>query len=316
MARIRARFTTRSRCAARAEAGDELPDAARIGAAATAFRYARQLIAGADVVAWLDARGLTVDDWTAYLSRLVLTAEAGAIPDPAGCGAIDIPAVAFAADGICSGRFDEFAATLADRAAVADATRDERAAGPQAVERDHIAWLSALDPAERAARLDHLAEVDRRFELARREAVSDQALSATIAAHPFDWTRIDLERVSFSSRDAAHEAAMLIRHDGQSLTAVAMAAGRPVEDVACLFEDLAPEWQQAVLTVGTDDLVGPVAIDSRHEIAWLVGKAPPGVVDPIVRARAERAIVSDLRTTAAAARLRWIGIRFGTPDAR
>src|SRR6185436_2499218 len=59
-------------CLARADAEDALPSEEALDAAATAFRYDRDLIAAADVNAWLARTGIHTDDWIAYLNRDLL----------------------------------------------------------------------------------------------------------------------------------------------------------------------------------------------------------------------------------------------------
>ena len=102
-----------------------------------------------------------------------------------------------------------------------------------------------------------------------------------------EWTRVDLERISFESADAAREAACCVREDGLTLSEVAIESRQPVRDTRDLLERLDPELRDVVLSAGVDELVGPVAVGSRHEVVWVVGKRPADLADPIVRARAE-----------------------------
>src|SRR5262249_29127526 len=64
----------------------EPPAPDEVGAAQRAFRYARGLLAGDELDAWLDRRGLTLAEWRAYLERQVAL-ERG--PEPASAFEID-----------------------------------------------------------------------------------------------------------------------------------------------------------------------------------------------------------------------------------
>src|SRR5262245_54125741 len=69
-------------CAARADAENASPADEAIDEAATAFRYDRDLIAAADVTAWLDGVDLSADEWTDYLRRELLRRQwAGELDD-------------------------------------------------------------------------------------------------------------------------------------------------------------------------------------------------------------------------------------------
>ena len=54
-------------CARRAEAEGSAPTAEAVRAAATVFRYERDLLAVEELEVWLGERGLAVSDWHAHL---------------------------------------------------------------------------------------------------------------------------------------------------------------------------------------------------------------------------------------------------------
>src|SRR5258705_13583600 len=69
-------------CAARADLEDASPSQEALDAAATAFRYDRDLISAADVNVWLERTGLTTEDWIGYLNRDLLREQwSGEIED-------------------------------------------------------------------------------------------------------------------------------------------------------------------------------------------------------------------------------------------
>lgn len=106
--------------------------------------------------------------------------------------------------------------------------------------------------------------------------------------------RVDLERLSFPGIVAAREAAWCVREDGLTLSEVAIESRMSVRDTRELLERLEPELRDAVLSANVDQLIGPLSVGSRYEVAWVVGKAPPDLADPLVRAPAEEAVVEQL----------------------
>jgi hypothetical protein len=299
-------------CLAEADSAGAGPSTARIAEAATAFRYQRDLLSGAETAAWLANHNVTLDAWTDYLARcLLLDRDRGALDAIVARQGetFAIPTDAFTAEGVCSGGFDRLAATLASRAAVA-----AQAAGPcppvdqeaaSRVATAHAAWLAALDPTESAARLGRLIAIDAAFAQVARAATTEAALAVELSRHRLEWTRIDLERLWFPTLHAAREAACLIREDAMTLTDAAIVSRQTVTDTRSLVEQLDPAWRHDVLAAGADELIGPIAVDSRYELGWLVAKSSPDLGDPIVRARAEHAVVSQLMSSASSDRVHW-----------
>jgi hypothetical protein len=96
-----------------------------------------------------------------------------------------------------------------------------------------------------------------------------------------------------------------VREDGLSLIEVAMESGRAIRDTRVLLESLDPELQDAVLSAGVDQLVGPIAVDAGYEVVWVAGKATADLSDPLVRARAEAAVVQQVVSRAVLSHVRW-----------
>jgi hypothetical protein len=264
------------------------PDDREIEAAADAFRYEHDLIASDETIAWLDRVGVTFDAWTHYLVRRLLLARPRG---PHACIAeTSIADADFAAEGMCSGTFDQFLRTLAGRAAIAALDLD--------------ADVDA-DPRDITDRATHLAQIESTFQARIGAASTASALASQLARHRFEWTRVDLERMSFESADAAREAACCVREDGLTLSEVAIESRQPVRDTRDLLERLEPELRHAVLGADVDELVGSLEVGSRHEVAWVVGKRPGDLADPIVRARAEEAVVDQMVARAIRTHVRW-----------
>jgi hypothetical protein len=301
------------------------PDDRQIEEAANAFRYERGLIASDETIAWLDRAGLTFDAWTNYLVRRLLHArcrdQLDDIPQPHATTE-KVADVDFAAEGMCSGTFDRFLKTLAGRAAIA-ALRDQAdhpavdhpvvdhpAVDPSRIDRmlaEHAAWLGALDADDITERAVHLAQLESAYHALVGAVTTADALASQLARYRFEWTRVDLERLSFESADAAREAACCVREDGLTLSEVAIESRQPMRDTRDLLERLDPGLRNAVLGAGVDELAGPVVVGSRHEVVWVVGKRPADLADPIVRARAESAVVDQMVARAILTQVRWAG---------
>jgi hypothetical protein len=307
------RLEERLACLAEATRRRLLPDVRRIEQEATAFRYGRNLLTTDETVAWLTRADLTVDAWTDFLVGRLLRSEGtdrrDALLGRSG-DAPDISEGAFAAEGICSGCFDQQALALAGRAAVsamcADPTPDVvDLAHIQRTRREHAAWLGALDAAD-LGRFAHLAPIDATYEAGTRVSLTDEAVAEQVARHRRDWTRIDLERLVFDRLDGALEAAWCVREDGLTLSDVAIESRLQVHDSRELLERLEPELRDTVLGAARGQLVGPVLVGSQYELALIVAKDSPDPADPLVRARAEQAIVSRLVDKAVRSQVRWV----------
>jgi hypothetical protein len=317
------RFETRLKagaaCAAEAERSDAWPGAGEVEEAATAFRYERDLLSTEETEAWLERAGVSLEAWSDVLARDVLrTRWADRLPmllnDSLSAPALDDELMA--AEGICSGMFADFARALAERAAVAetaDGTPDARAiAGQVAAARQACAvWLADLDPIDLERRLRHLAGVDARHAGATRAALTEAALSRHLDRHRLEWMRVDLERLSFSTVEGAREAAWCVREDGLTLSDVAIESRQPVQDVRTLLDDLDEALRAAVLSASLDDIVGPVEMGGRHDVAVVVGKAPATLADPLVRERAERSVIEALTKKAVLSHVTWVDTPIG-----
>jgi hypothetical protein len=170
---------------------------------------------------------------------------------------------------------------------------------------DHAPWFEDLDREDVVGRLRALARIELPFQAVADAALTDRALATAVGRHLIEWTRIDLERLSFADADTAREAALCVREDGLSLSDVAVETGQAINDMRLLLEELEPELRDLVLSADVDSLVGPVEVGERHELAWVVGRSPARLDDPIVRARAERAVVEQVLAKAVLAHVRW-----------
>jgi hypothetical protein len=309
-------------CAAEAAEMQTWADEARVDAAATAFRYDRDLLTTEETMAWLEHAGLTLEDWTDFLGRGVLRDEWSLRLDTLverHRASLVVSDANFAAEGLCSPVFRQFAMALAGRAAVA-ATLDPSETVPpgrpfkiaKLVIR-YAMWLDGLDSTDLANRLSHLSHIEAHFNACAQSAKTEQALSLYVSRNRLEWMRVDLERLSFKDEDAAREAAFCVREDGLSMADVGLDSRQTVRDTADILEQIEPELRDAVLSATVDELIGPIAIGDRFELALLVGKSPADLSDSRVRTRAEQAVVEQLISKAILAHVRWAE-RIRTPS--
>jgi hypothetical protein len=302
-------------CLAAADRQAAWPDDREIEASANAFRYERNLITSDETISWLDRAGLPIEPWTNYLVRQLLRDRWHDRLDDLveqHVPSANVEDADVAAEGLCSGTFEQFSRVLAGRAAIGAHREavDESALGDDwlsidDVQAEHAAWLVGLDPGEVRERLFHLASLELAFHAHARTAATGHALTSQLTRHRLEWTRVDLERVSFDTADAAREAICCVRDDGLTLTEVAIESRQPVRDTRDLLERIEPELHNAVLAAGIDQLVGPIAVGSRHEVVCVVGKRAADLADPLVQARAEAAVVDQLVARAVLTHVRW-----------
>ena len=255
-----------------AEAGAVPSEAIR--AAATVFRYDRNLLAGEELEAWLEARGLTVSDWNGYLRRLVLRErwldELDRIEAEFAVGDEEV-AAALPAEAICTGVLRRAAERLAEDAALAEAN-DAVEDSP-----DRRALIAALSQGADAVR----ARVPSRQEVERE-----------VAAHVLDWIRIEAETLELDDAEAAREAALCVRVDGRSLTDVADECGVPATALVIHLGDVDPQLRTALVSATPGELIGPVEHGAGQLLLLLGAKVEPSANDPELQRRAAAVIAA------------------------
>jgi hypothetical protein len=301
-------------CSAEADESQMWADEAKVDEAANAFRYDRDLLTTEETMEWLRKAGLTLEEWTDFLSRSILRDEWNLrlpVLLERHLANITVTEAAFAAEGFCSPVFKQFATTLAGVAALA-ATLDPATVPPGRPFRiaklvsQHAMWLDGLDSDDLAFRLSHLSSVDAHFKAQAEALRTEQMLALQVSRNRLDWMRVDLERLSFEDESAAREAVLCIREDGLTLEDVAVDSHQSVRDTPEILERLEPELRDAVLSASIDELIGPIQIGDRFEVAQVVGKKAADLEDSLVRSRAEEAVVENLISKAILSHVRWV----------
>lgn len=295
-------------CVARAQHEQAMPSPDDLDAAATTFRYDRDLIAGSEMTAWLDGNGISTDEWLAYLTRQLLREQwAGDLDDIFDAYAPSMRDLAAAAvpEGVCSGAFDTFDRTFAARAALvfssdpaafeamfgradADASVDAAVAR---LTRTHSDWLTMRAADDIAARLSAIVRIESAVDAQADTIACEGRLREVIDANRLEWIQVELETVSFPSAAAAREAMMCMVEDGLSLPDVAALSHSTAERSCIVLEDSAPQLRGELLAATPGGLIGPHEVDGRFELTRIVDRVTPTLADPRVAARARQTLV-------------------------
>ena len=305
------RLTLGLACLARATTEGAPPSDEALDAAATEFRYDRDLIAAADVDAWLERTGITADDWVAYLNRDLARRQAGAdlddVLDRFAPSARQLSA-ATVAEGLCSGSFDAFFDALAGRAAcVFENDRElfrQMGSGQQApaaiaaeaarLAHTHAHWLSMRSAADISARLSTVLQIEAAFTATIDAIVASGHLRDIVDANRLHWMRFELDILSLPTEAAAREAVLCVREDGLTLYDVAALSHCSVTRRTFVLADVHPEHRDRLLAAEPGQIVGPLAGDRRGqhlEVSVLVSRTPATLADPAVASRAREALV-------------------------
>ena len=274
-----------------------------VEATAAEFRYARDLVAASDLEAWLERRGLTVDEWHDFVRRNLLrdrwADEMDAIRDEWEIDAEDV-AEALACEAVCGGLASELAVRLAARAAiharpdVSTEGLDDQAHALAAAVPEHLLEraLPDLPAAVRRERLRALARLDAAWTRFAAFAASPEALRAMIGGRRLDWMRIGVEMVTAPEEDVARELALCVSVDRRPLAEVAAEAGLSAEATEFWVEDVPEALRDALVGAQAGDLLGPLLANEGHVVLVVGDKRLPSADDPAVRARAEHTLLA------------------------
>jgi hypothetical protein len=280
-------------CVARADDTDDDVGDEELQAAASEFRYERDLISGEEMEVWLARWTLDADDWMEYLRRGLLrerwatelvTTAAGYSPEPE-----DIEE-ALPAEAVCSGFLTRIARKLAGRAAAAARAREE-------------GWL--IEEAVQVGPDAALARIDAGFRQFCERIVTEAALVAQLTSHRLDWIRVGCRCLSLPTLESAREAALCVREDGMDLDEVAESAGVSVEAASDFLENWEPALRDSLLAAGAGALLGPIASGDGFLLVLVREKVLPSLEDRAVRRRAEERLLEAALAREIANRVVW-----------
>jgi hypothetical protein len=296
------RFLVRVTAEKQAEEQDLDPDEAAISAAAEAFRYDHDLITAEETEAWLENRGLTLDDFSEYFCRQYY---ASVLQDIVADEVEYISASSalrelFVAELILSGELERMTSNLIWRLAARCAETDRP---PDLIALDERTFFerNRIKPAQLANWLERLGrdlkwfnemlEMEAAYRRCCDKLLVPQARQRELVTLRLLLTRFETEFIQLESRDAAKEALFCVREDGMSMEEVAAEGRYPYEQVNFLFEELPTDSQQALLGVSAGDVLEPVPRGDGFELWRLIKRVEPEPDDPSVKVRIDQRLL-------------------------
>ncbi len=297
-------------------AGDEVQGTS-LDEAAVAFRYQYDLITAEETEAWLEARGVSLADFSDYFSRQYWGKAIGrnAAPVPFGAASMEQREL-LAAELTLSGELDQMAARLAWRVAARKAAQAEELEAPATeaeeerfrqrhnLETSGVAdWLSGLE--RDRDWLDEMLALEASYRARCEALLTPEMLHYEISAVRLPMTRLDLETIELESRDAANEALMCVRDDGMTMEEVAREGRYPYRRAEVVLEEIPDDLQQRFLSLTPGSTLEPTPRDDGFVLSRLLSKHEPSADDPSVRARLEQRILARHFSELSANYLQW-----------
>jgi hypothetical protein len=243
-------------------AAGALPHAAKVQAAADNFRDRHNLLTADELREWLVRHDVGLEEWKAEMRRSLLEPA-----DDVTALSPDVVERACWVHAVCSGKLAAYARTMAE--AVAVHLRDQPL---------------TLTP-------DELAELPEQRERFCAAQLRTPALAAEISDNQVGWTRMDLIRLTHRDEMVLREAALCVRLDGRELADVAADAKAELQETSVLLDDAELPLRTRLLAANPGDLIGPLAIRDGYQLVLLVRQVAPSLDEPMVRVRAEGALI-------------------------
>ncbi|MBV9008622.1 MAG: hypothetical protein JO354_05555 [Verrucomicrobia bacterium] len=229
-------------------------DGDAISEASVAFRYAHDLITAEETERWLEARGLTLQDFGEYFERqhwFGLLRDDVAAPEGQFLSASAEEQEEFVAEITLSGQLDRLAEQLSFRvAAQAEEGGDQSA-----------------------------------FERQRQNAITEKSLERELQGMRLNLTRFELEAIEVDSHDAAAEVIACVKSDGMQMEEVAEESRYPFRRSELLLEDMPADRQQTFLSVRGGTLLEPLAREDGFEVCRVKSRVDPELSDSRIRER-------------------------------
>ena len=246
-------------------------DAAQAGS--EQFRSDRDLITAEETERWLERRGLTVEEFGDYFARST------AVAPPSAADATVIPyddaptelRDQLRIDLILNGAFDEMTERLAWRFAAQDAPETTPDAAP----------------------LGEPARLEDAYEQRRALALTPQARADALTFLRLGLTRVELESLELESDDAAREALLCLREDGETMAEVARDGGYLLQQRRWWTGDIPAELQMSFLSAVPGEVLGPVVNKDEFQIYRVVRKIEPQLDDAEVAAQIDAYLVKN-----------------------
>jgi hypothetical protein len=302
-----------------AEAEGVEPDEAALQTISERFRYEHNLISAGETEEWLEARGLTADDFSGWLyqslcSEFILRSEAPKEDLRGSEGQLSTKTIVVPLPQIprrpaaqdeeqddlsdllrvhlwMSDKMDAFSVSLSRRVA-ADlemSQRGEQPAGPGNVRLP--SWLG--DVRRDRDWYSEMLRMEGAFDRLSAEAITEEARARKLGSMQMSLARIEIESLELDTEPAAREAFLCVRDDGSSIADVAADSGRRSERAQFSVDKLDEKISQRLLNAREGEVIGPIESGGRFKIYQVLRKIEPSVADPTVVRRIDDAIVDE-----------------------
>jgi len=313
--RVRGRLRQGLACLRASEERDTGPDDPDLESAATEFRYVRDLVSAEEMEAWLARWNLTAEGWMDYVRWSLLSqmwsdelADLVSKYSPEK----DEEDRLLLVEAVCSGDLDRFARELAGRVAVSEreTSREPDDAEIAEVLREFPTYLtegglSGVASEACRAKMERLARVEVSFRRFQEEGATPRRIAALIRSRRIDWTRLDLDSVSFPEEPMAREATLCVREDGRSLGEVAADARRELRRSTTYLEELDATVRDDFLAAQKGELLGPFPGGEGFILYQVRDKTLPSPDDAALSARAKDAVLRLQRDREMNDRVKW-----------
>ena len=294
-------------------------DESAVEAAAEKFRYEHDLITAEETEQWLEARGLTLDEFSDFFGRhcwdSALKGKAVAEEVDYLTAAADLRELLIG-ELIFSGELNEMATQLGWRVAASCEARDENVE-PELILREQQRFcerveIKATELADVLIRLgcdqSWFEEMLRReilFRSTRDHLVTPAAREREFRSLRLPMTQFAVEIIELESQDAAREAVLCVRNDGLAMAEVAKEGRYPYRRADTLLEDLPEDSQQRFLSVSPGSVLDPIQRGDGFQLWRVLDKKDPNPEDPAVRERIDQRIVDRHFSELCARHIRW-----------
>jgi hypothetical protein len=151
-------------------------------------------------------------------------------------------------------------------------------------------------------RLRRIGEAKRAHDDCYKAFPSEDALRSCLARNGLLWTELEYAQADFGSVQAAREALLCVREDGESLESVAERAGTEVRTTCALYRDLPPSLGAVVVAL----IPGDCAIHQESAIV-LEKRVSPTLEQPRIRRMAAEELAREAVEASVAGRVREVG---------
>ena len=282
-------------------------DAAALQAASEQYRAARGLVEAQATALWLEARNVSIEDFSDYMERCLWRQRFS--DDLDWIRSDYVPAEAeierlLWSEAALDDAFDQWALWLARRVALTAECSKNAFIQEEAKEEESARFLvrAGLTPEGvatllsghrcDAAWLDELIELEAFYRQKRNALRTPVDFSREMQIRRLALIRIDVEAAAFPAEDIAQEACCCVAEDGDSLEDVCARAGGTRYHASVFLERLPAELQQQFLSASPGQVFRPVKQEDRYWIYRVRRKTEPDIADPEVQERLERALVT------------------------